>query len=200
MPDAHFAHPRLAAVYDPLDPDRSDLDHYLGVTEELGATEVLDVECGTVDDLPPLQVDLVTMTGNVAQVFVTDDAWQAVLEAVRRSLRSGGHLVFETRRPEDEAWCRWTPAQTRRCGHEPGGGPVTSSVEVTAVAGPLVTFRTTFRFGADGAVATSESTLRFRSAGELAASLAAAGFAVREVRDAPDRPGRELVVIARRVA
>lgn len=242
MPDAHFAEPRLAAVYDALDPDRSDLDRYLGVAEELGATEVLDVGCGTgtfacmlaergkkvtgldpaaaslgvaagkpgagsvrwvcgtVDDLPPLQVDLVTMTGNVAQVFLTDDAWQAVLGAARRLLRPGGHLVFETRSPEDEAWRRWTPAQTRRCGHEPGGGRVTSSVEVTAVAGALVTFRTTFRFAADGAVVTSESTIRFRSACELAASLTSAGFAVRAVRDAPDRPGRELVVIARRVA
>jgi 2-polyprenyl-3-methyl-5-hydroxy-6-metoxy-1,4-benzoquinol methylase len=30
---------------------------------------------GTVSDLPDLQVDLVTMTGNVAQVFVADAEW-----------------------------------------------------------------------------------------------------------------------------
>ena len=52
----------------------------------------------------------------------------------------------------------------------------------------------------DGAVLTSDSTLRFRSRGELADSLAEAGLAVDEVRDAPDRPGLELVLIARKVA
>ena len=52
----------------------------------------------------------------------------------------------------------------------------------------------------DGAVLTSDSTLRFRTRAELADSLAAAGFAVDEVRDAPDRPGREFVFIARKSA
>ena len=45
---------------------------------------------------------------------------------------------------------------------------------------------------------TSDSTLRFRSRDELATSLIAAGLVVDEVRDAPDRPGREFVFIARR--
>jgi hypothetical protein len=42
----------------------------------------------------------------------------------------------------------------------------------------------------------ASSTLRFRRRDEVAASLQAAGFAVDEVRDAPDQPGRELVFIA----
>ena len=42
------------------------------------------------------------------------------------------------------------------------------------------------------------STLRFRTRAEVEASLVAAGFAVADVRDAPDRPGRELVFLARR--
>ncbi|WP_247826515.1 class I SAM-dependent methyltransferase [Arthrobacter antioxidans] len=47
MPDAVFDHPRVARVYDPLDPDRSDLDTYLDLVDEFGATAVLDVGCGT---------------------------------------------------------------------------------------------------------------------------------------------------------
>jgi len=47
VPDAIFDDPRLAAVYDPLDPDRSDLDGYLAIVEEFGARTVLDVGCGT---------------------------------------------------------------------------------------------------------------------------------------------------------
>ena len=53
-------------------------------------------------------------------------------------------------------------------------------------------------FDSDGAVLTSDSTLRFRGRGELADSLAAAGLVVDEVRDAPDRPRREFVFIARK--
>ena len=47
MADPIFEHPRLAAIYDALDPDRSDLDVYVAIAEELGAHRVLDVGCGT---------------------------------------------------------------------------------------------------------------------------------------------------------
>lgn len=71
---------------------------------------------------------------------------------------------------------------------------------MTAVNGPLVTFRWTFAFAADGAVLTSDSTLRFREREEIEAELLTQGYEVREVRDAPDRPGREFVFLARRPA
>ena len=69
------------------------------------------------------------------------------------------------------------------------GPPVQTWVDLTKVEGNLVSFRTTFAFDGDGAVLTSDSTLRFRSRAELADSLAEAGLVVDEVRDAPDRPG-----------
>jgi len=47
MVDEEFRHPRLAAIYDALDPDRGDLDAYVAVVEQLGARRVLDVGCGT---------------------------------------------------------------------------------------------------------------------------------------------------------
>jgi len=47
VPDAIFNDPRLAAVYDPLEPDRNDLDVYAAIVDELGARSVLDVGCGT---------------------------------------------------------------------------------------------------------------------------------------------------------
>jgi SAM-dependent methyltransferase len=45
--DPIFSEPRLAAVYDALDPDRSDLEAYLGIVTELGAGSVIDLGCGT---------------------------------------------------------------------------------------------------------------------------------------------------------
>ncbi|BDH13271.1 hypothetical protein HOK021_44500 [Streptomyces hygroscopicus] len=47
MADASFRDPQLAALYDPLDPDRRDLEAYLHLTAELAARRVLDIGCGT---------------------------------------------------------------------------------------------------------------------------------------------------------
>jgi 2-polyprenyl-3-methyl-5-hydroxy-6-metoxy-1,4-benzoquinol methylase len=47
MADEIFEHPRLAALHDPLDPDRTDLHAYLDLARQLDATRVLDIGCDT---------------------------------------------------------------------------------------------------------------------------------------------------------
>jgi SAM-dependent methyltransferase len=240
MADPIFEHPRLAAIYDALDPDRSDLDAYVAIAEELGARRVLDVGCGTgtfallladrgfdvtgVDpaggsldvaraklggervrwirgtakDLPSMQVDLATMTGNVAQAIVDPSDWEGTLLGVYDALRPGGHLVLETRDPARRAWEEWNRAASYKVTEIEGIGAVESWVEVIDVRGALVTFRWTGVFASDGQVLTSDSMLRFRERDEVEATLVAHGYAVKEVRDAPDRPGREFVFFALR--
>ena len=154
MPDATFDDPRLAALYDPLDPDRSDLDAYVDLADELGAHSVLDIGCGTgtfaillaarghdvvgvdpagasvdvarakpgaddvrwvvgeVADALPLQVDLVTMTANVAQVFTTEHAWREVLRATHAGAASRGP--------------RWSSRPATPSGAPGRGGPASS--------------------------------------------------------------------------
>jgi hypothetical protein len=75
---------------------------------------------------------------------------------------------------------------------------VASWEEVVDVAGELVTFRSMTELRREDLVIESMSTLRFRARADVEASLRATGFALAEVRDAPDRPGRELVFVARR--
>ncbi len=124
----------------------------------------------------------------------------ATLQAAYAALRPGGRLVFETRDPAAKAWLEWNREQSYQHTVVPGIGGVQAWHELLEVGGELVSFRSTVIFEADGAVLTSTSTLRFRHRGELAASLAAVGYVVDEVRQAPDRPGREMVFIARRPA
>jgi hypothetical protein len=140
------------------------------------------------------------MTGNVAQVFLDDGEWHAVLRGLQGALRPGGTLLFEVRDPAREAWRGWTKEQTYRQLVVPGAGPIETWVEVTDLLPPLVSFQWTFVFGDDGAVLTSTSTLRFRSRAEITASVEGAGFEVVAVHDAPDRPGLELVFQCRKVA
>lgn len=150
---------------------------------------------GDATSLPSLRVDLATMTANVAQVFLGED-WERTLAGIFSALRPGGHLVFETRRPERRAWEDWART-TRRALDVPGAGRVEERRELLDVSLPLVSFRHTYRFE-DGAEIASDSTIRFRSRDEVEASLTARGFQVVDVRDAVDRPGREFVFIARR--
>ena len=153
---------------------------------------------GDATRLPPLQVDLATMTGNAAQATVEPAAGRGTLRGVRAALRPGGLLALETRDPAARAWEGWLPAATRRRTVIDGVGEVETWEELLDVDLPVVSFRSTFVFAADGEVLTSDSTLRFRDAVEVEEDLLGAGLVVTEVRDAPDRPGRELVVLARR--
>jgi ubiquinone/menaquinone biosynthesis C-methylase UbiE len=121
MADDISEHPRPVAIYDALDPDRSDLDVYVAIAGALGVRRVLDVGCGTgtfallladrglevtgidpaggsldvarakpgadrvhwirsdATTLPQMQVDLVTMTANVAQAVVDPQGWEGTL-------------------------------------------------------------------------------------------------------------------------
>ena len=240
VPDAIFADPRLARIYDAFDGVRGDLPAYLGIAGELGAGRVLDVGCGTgslaillaetgrvvvgVDPaeaslevarskdqaggvtwihgdaatVPALDADLVTMTGNVAQVFLTDDDWVQALCGIRAALRPNGYLVFETRRPERGAWEDWAADTDPVILDIPDMGPIERRLEITDVSLPLVSFRYSYRFLAGGAVVTSDSTLRFRIRDEVESSLVACGYRLLDVREAPDRPEREFVFIAER--
>jgi SAM-dependent methyltransferase len=241
MPDALFDDPRFARLYDPLDPDRGDLEVYAAMVREFGAKTVLDVGCGTgtfacmlaesglevigldpaqasldvarakphadsvrwvwgdASALPTLAADVAFMTGNVAQVFLTDEEWMATLAGIRSALRSGGRLVFETRDPDKRAWTEWVRERTYLDTEVEGVGRVRTWTDLTDVALPFVTFDDTLILP-DGQTLHSTSTLRFRARDELERSLVLAGYDVDEVRDAPDRPGKEFVFVAHTVS
>jgi len=175
-----------------VDPARASLDV---ARSKSGSDRVRWID-GDATRLPTLHVDLATMTGNVAQAIVDDASWQGTLRGVREALVRGGHLVFETRNPESRPWEKWNRADSYRVTEITGVGAVENWVDLVSVRGPLVSFRWTYVFPG-GDVLTSDSTLRFREREEVEDGLVAQGFAVDDVRDAPDRPGREFVFLAR---
>lgn len=146
--------------------------------------------------LPSPCADLAVMTGNVAQVFLSDQHWEENLKAIRKALKADGHLVFEVRDPSQKSWKEWTKERTFLRTDIPGCGIVESWCEVLEMKNQLLTFRWTYKFETDGEVIRSDSTLRFREKNEIESSLKKSGFMVREVRGAPDRPDKEFVFIA----
>ncbi|MGJ7560836.1 class I SAM-dependent methyltransferase [Brevibacterium casei] len=179
-----------------IDPAQASID----LAEAAAAKESLSVDFrpGTSADIPAIDADLVTMTGNVAQVFLGLDELRGVFADCARGLRRGGHLAFESRIPEVKPWTDWSDRQPKTLEVD-GIGEVTETFVLGQVDLPFVSFTHLYRFAATGDTIGSRSRLRFRGKAEIASALEKAGFAVREIRDAPDRIGREWVFLAERL-
>lgn len=166
-----------------------------------GAEQVRWVE-GDSAALGTADADLVVMTGNVAQIFLDDADWDATLRHIYAALRPGGHLAFESRNPDDRAWERWNREATYERIESPNG-PMECWLELVGVTGERVRFEGHNVFTETGEDVIAGSELRFRTRDEIAASLAAAGFAVEQVYgDWECGPltgaSREMVFLARR--
>ena len=122
-----------------LDPAAASLDIARGKS---GAQRVRWVR-GDVRSPPDLAVDLATMTGNVSNVFLTEQEWSATLRGVHAALRPGGHLVFESIDPADQPWLGWNCETTYIRRESPDAGVFESWADVTQVDGDLVSTRRT---------------------------------------------------------
>lgn len=136
---------------------------------------------GTAADVPAESTDLVVMMGHVAQYFVDDDGWVATLGEIRRTLRAGGWLTFETRNPALDWGGRWTEERTRARWPHPAGGEFESWVQVVGRQGSTDSYAQTHESHTllpDGRHLVTEETLRFRSRGEIEATLTSTGFSI----------------------
>jgi SAM-dependent methyltransferase len=157
---------------------------------------------GDVSAIPAGPFDLAIMTGHVAQFFLSGESWRNALAAVRRSLRHGGWLAFESRNPDAGEWKRWA-GSARRSVHVPRVGPIETWTEVDAVGEGVVSCTNHYLFTETGEHLLSPLRLRFRTAEELDGSLVDAGFTVEHVYGDWDRcpaapTAPELIVVARR--
>ncbi|WP_420451708.1 class I SAM-dependent methyltransferase [Ilumatobacter sp.] len=83
-----------------LDPAAASLD----VARSKPGAQMVNWLHSSAQNAPHLGVDVVVMTGNVAQVFISDDSWVAALTAANNALHINGRLDFETRDPAFRGW------------------------------------------------------------------------------------------------
>jgi SAM-dependent methyltransferase len=181
-----------------VDPDQDMLD----VARSRPGGERVTWRQGYADALDSDWADLAVMSGHVAQVFVDDAEWRDVLAELRRGLRAGGGLAFETRNPTARGWERWTRRQTSRV-VAGGEGEHEFWHELVSVDLPQVTYATYVRDLRTGEQSGDEETLTFRDEATLRADLQRAGFEVEHIHGDWDQSpvtstSPELIVVATR--
>ncbi|MFS0788116.1 class I SAM-dependent methyltransferase [Shouchella sp. 1P09AA] len=123
--------------------------------------------------------DAVVLTANVAQVFLTDESWENMLQDVVRALKKGGHLLFDARNPESKVWEQWEQDDTPDFAvNELTGEPLEIWTSYDGFENEVYTFCETVKGTQTGEMYVREKIqLRFRSHEVLQQSLQKAGFA-----------------------
>jgi SAM-dependent methyltransferase len=155
---------------------------------------------GSAGELGTPGTDLAIMSGHVAQFILDDSGWLETLAGVRKALRPGGCLAFESRDPRAREWECWNGR--KRIIPDSPCGRIESWTEVRNVEGDVVHAVGHRRLLDSNEELVSPFALRFRSEELLRQSLTASGFSVESVFGDWDRrpsgPGeRELIVIAK---
>ncbi|WP_231920271.1 class I SAM-dependent methyltransferase [Microlunatus soli] len=117
-------------------------------------------------------VDLVTMTGNVAQ-HIIGAAWPETLAAITRALRPGGLVAFETRNPAAREWDTWTRDNTYGS-RDTAEGRLTEWLDGTTLDDVVVSFTAHNVWESTGEHQALVNRLQFRTRDELTRDLEAA--------------------------
>lgn len=142
---------------------------------------------GYADELAEDIGDLAIMTGHVAQFFLSDDSWQAVLGKIHAALHSGGHLAFESRNPRVALFPNWPTAAAHRLISDPVAGEIEWWADHIEREGGRVRYEIHYRFVRSGEEVVSQNELVFRSQMEITKALTDAGFSVQNVDGDWDR-------------
>lgn len=148
------------------------------------------------------EFDLAVMASHAFQFLVTDEELRESLAAIRRALRPGGRLAFESRHPRARAWEAWNPGNATDIVDD-AGRAMRSWFEVDSVVGDVVSYTGTVADPDGTILRVTRETLRFLPEETLDAFLIDAGFVV-ETRGGDWEGGpvtetsREIVTVARR--
>jgi SAM-dependent methyltransferase len=136
---------------------------------------------GSFEQMAGLTADMVLMTRHVAQFFLDDTEWKAMLAAVHRALNQGGHIVFDIRRLSDPPFRDWPTDDARRKIEGTPTGPVEWWFKLLGVQNKRVSYELHYLFARSGEEVVSVNELIFRSQDEIIRALSDAGFTVKDV-------------------
>lgn len=128
-----------------------------------------------------LVADMVLMTSHVAQFFLDDNEWQAMLKAAHKALNEGGHMLFDSRTPIFPPYQSWPTEESRRRVVDPSAGPIDWWYKLLDIKGNRVKYQLYYHFLNSDETVVSTDELIFRSREELAKSLEVEDFKVQVV-------------------
>lgn len=132
-------------------------------------------------------VDLVIMTGHVAQFYLDNEYWLKALRSIYNALRPGGYLAFESRNPAVQPWTSnsghidWPSKESPRTVMDPKVGQIDWWTEVLEVKAELAVYENHYLFTKTREEIVSVNKLRFRTQEEISQSLKKTGFLINEV-------------------
>jgi len=156
---------------------------------------------GSFEQMEGLQTDMVLMTSHVAQFFLGDAEWRAMLRAAHKALNSGGHLVFDIRRLTNPPFAGWPKENNRSRFENTDAGPVEWWFKLLGAENARVRYELHYRFARSGEKVVSVNELVFRSHDEVTEALSDAGFRIETIYgDWDGRPVRsdspEMIFVA----
>lgn len=159
-----------------LDPALASLE----VAQQKAGAERVRWIHGLAADAPTGEYDLALMTNHVAQFLIGDTEWMTTLLDLRRALRPGGRLIFDSRDPAARSWESWVP-EDREEATLASGGTVQNWTEVQDISGELLTFVQHYDFSDTPGEVLSRSTLRFRREDSIRKTLKTVGFHIEAI-------------------
>lgn len=120
-------------------------------------------------------VDLVVMTGNVAQ-HIPDPDWERTLSDLHRAMRPGAVLAFESRNPAVQAWLDWHQSEPSR--RSTAHGVLEEWSEVVDRGSGIIEASFFNRFVEMNELIVEHETFVFRTQSAITDQLDRAGFAV----------------------
>ena len=136
---------------------------------------------GSFEKMEGLQADMILMTSHVAQFFLEENEWQAMLRAAHKALAVGGHLVFDIRRLSNPPFIGWPTENNHKSFEDTAFGPVEWWFQLLTVENGRVRYELHYFFPRSNEKIVSINELAFRSQNEIAEALSGAGFEVETI-------------------
>lgn len=136
---------------------------------------------GYIEKLQSEKVDLVIMTGHVAQFYLNDEEWYSALNTIHTSLLSGGHFIFESRNPLVPTFGSWPTLKSPSMTTDSIAGKVKWWANILEKKDNKISYEIHYLFLNTHEELVSKNELTFRSNQEILQSLLNTGFKIEKI-------------------